>query len=113
MAKAATATATKKAPSKSEVLNSIATTTGLSKKDVAAVLEALSGEVKKNIGNRGPGAFVLPGLLKISKKKIPARAAQKGVPNPFKPGELMDRAAKPAYNKVTVRALKSLKDMVK
>ena len=26
--------------------------------------------------------------------------------NPFKPGELMDRAAKPAYNKVKVRALK-------
>jgi len=28
-------------------------------------------------------------------------------------GELMDRAAKPAYNKVKVRALKLLKDMAK
>jgi hypothetical protein len=43
----------------------------------------------------------------------PNRTAQKGVPNPFKPGELMDRAAKPAYNKVKVRALKLLKDMAK
>ncbi len=43
----------------------------------------------------------------------PARPAQKGVPNPFKPGELMDSAAKPAYNKVKVRALKLLKDMAK
>jgi hypothetical protein len=38
---------------------------------------------------------------------------QKSLPNPFKPGELMDRAAKPAYNKVKVRALKLLKDMAK
>jgi len=33
--------------------------------------------------------------------------------NPFKPGELMGRPAKPAYNKVKVRALKLLKDMAK
>ena len=51
--------------------------------------------------------------MKIEKKKIPARTAQKHVPNPFKPGEFMDRAAKPAYNKVKVRALKLLKDMAK
>ena len=46
-------------------------------------------------------------------EEVPARKAQKGVPNPFKPGELMDRAAKPAYNKVKVRALKLLKEMAK
>ena len=42
----------------------------------------------------------------------PAQPAKKGVPNPFKPGELMDVAAKPAKNVVKVRALKNLKDMV-
>ena len=57
--------------------------------------------------------IAIPGLVKIEKKKVPARAAQKGVPNPFKPGELMDRPAKPAYSKVKVRALKLLKDMAK
>ena len=57
--------------------------------------------------------IAIPGLVKIEKKRIPARAAQKGVPNPFKPGELMDRPAKPACNKVKVRALKMLKDMAK
>jgi hypothetical protein len=31
--------------------------------------------------------------------------------NTFKLGELMDRPAKPAYNKVKVRALKLRKDM--
>ena len=74
--------------------------------------DALAGEIKKNLGSRGAGAFTVPGLLKITKKKVPARAAKKNVPNPFKPGEFMDVAARPAYNKVALRALKNLKDMV-
>jgi nucleoid DNA-binding protein len=112
MAKAAAKKAPAKAPTKSEVMNSIADATGLSKKEVASVCEALAAEVKKALGNRGPGVFAIPGLVKISKKKVPARSAQKNVPNPFKPGEFMDRPARPAYNKVAVRALKNLKDMV-
>ena len=112
MAKGATATAGKKAPTKSEVLNNISAATDVARKDVSAVLEALAGEVKKALGNRGPGVFAIPGLVKISKKKVPARAAKKNVPNPFKPGEMMDVKARPAYNKVGMRALKNLKDMV-
>jgi nucleoid DNA-binding protein len=110
MAKAATPT---KPLTKTELLANIAAATGASKKEVAAVLEALAAEIKKSLGSKGAGVIVIPGLVKIEKKKIPARRAQKGVPNPFKPGELMDRPAKPAYNKVKVRALKLLKDMAK
>ncbi|HBO45886.1 MAG TPA: DNA-binding protein [Planctomycetaceae bacterium] len=106
------AKAAKKPPTKTEILTSIAAATGVSKKDVAAVLDALNAEIKKSLGARGAGAFALPGLLKIEKKKVPARPAKKGVPNPFKPGELMDVKARPAYNKIKVRPLKSLKDMV-
>ncbi len=106
------AKAAKKAPTKTEVLQSIANATDLTKKQVGAVLEALTDEVRKNLGNRGSGVFTLPGLLKIEKKKVPARPAQKGVKNPFT-GELQDRPAKPAYNKVKVRALRNLKDMAK
>jgi len=102
----------KKAPTKTEILTNIANATDLSKKDVAAVFDALADEIKKNLGARGPGSFAIPGLLKIEKKKIPARPAKKGVPNPFKPGELMDVKARPASNKVKVRPLKNLKDMV-
>ena len=106
------AKAAKKPPTKTEILTNIATATDLSKKEVAAVFDALAAEIKKNIGPRGGGSFSIPGLLKIEKKKIPARPAKKGVPNPFKPGELMDVKARPASNKVKVRPLKSLKDMV-
>ncbi len=105
------AKAAKKAPSKSEILSNIATVAGLNKKDVANVLDALSGEIKKNLGARGPGIFAIPGLVKIERKKVHARPAQKGVRNPFT-GELQDRPAKPASVKVKVRALKSLKEMV-
>jgi len=98
----------KKAPTKTEITQNIATATDLSKKQVAAVLEALTKEISKSL--RGAGVFTLPGLLKIEKKKVPARPAQKNVLNPFTK-ELQDRPAKPAYNKVKVRALRTLKDM--
>lgn len=55
--------------------------------------------------------IAIPGLVKIEKRKIPAKPARIGVPNPFKPGELMDVPAKPASTKIKVRALKSLKAM--
>jgi nucleoid DNA-binding protein len=111
MAKAATAP--KKPLTKTELMANIANAADVPKKQVAAVLEALKAEIEKSLGNKGAGAITIPGLIKIEKKKVPARKAQKGVPNPFKPGELMDRAAKPAYSKVKIRALKLLKDMAK
>jgi len=110
MAKAATPT---KPLTKTELLANIAAAAELPKTQVAAVLEALAAEIQKSLGNKGAGAITIPGLVKIEKKRVPARKAEKGVPNPFKPGELMDRPAKPAYNKVKVRALKLLKDMAK
>ena len=110
MAKAATP---KKPLTKTELMANIAAAANVSKKEVAAVLEALAAEIKKSLGNKGAGVIAIPGLVKIEKKKVPARKAEKGVPNPFKPGELMDRPAKPAYSKVKVRALKLLKDMAK
>jgi nucleoid DNA-binding protein len=110
MAKAA---APKKPLTKSQILANIAEATDVPKKQVAAVLEALTQEIKKSLSGKGAGVIAIPGLVKIEKKKVPARPAQKNVPNPFKPGEFMDRPAKPAYNKVKVRALKTLKEMAK
>jgi len=101
----------KKPMTKSELLNAISTETNLTRKQVSEVLESLSGQISRSLGNNGPGMFTLPGLVKIEKKVVPAREARHGVPNPFKPGEVMDVAAKPASTKIKVRALKNLKDM--
>ena len=96
---------------KTQVLAEISESTGLSKKQVAAVFEELSSVIDRHIRKRAVGYFTLPGLLKIKTVKKPARKARKGVPNPFKPGELMDVAAKPATTKVKILPLKKLKDM--
>jgi nucleoid DNA-binding protein len=97
---------------KSEFLKSISESTGVAKKDVSAVLEAVSDLVSKNIGKKGPGTIAIPGLVKIMVRVKPAQPAKKGVMNPFTK-ELQDRPAKPATKKVRVVPLKALKDMVK
>jgi nucleoid DNA-binding protein len=102
----------KKAPSKTEILTAIAEGCGLSKKDVAKVIEAMGTEIRKNLGKRGAGMFTIPGLVKIERKIVPAKPARKNVPDPFHPGQMRDYPAKPATVKVKVRALKNLKDMV-
>ena len=101
----------KKPPTKSEIYTQIADDTGLTKKDVAAVFESMSGLIQKNLGGRSaPGMFTLPGLLKMRVVKKPATKARKGV-NPFTGEEMMFKA-KPASKTVKVAALKGLKDMV-
>ncbi|MFK7733078.1 MAG: HU family DNA-binding protein [Pseudomonadales bacterium] len=99
--------------SKTQILGDIAEATDLSKSQVGAVMDELSSLIERHIKKRGAGEFALPGLLKIKTVKKPARKARKNVPNPFRPGETMDVAAKPASTTVKVVALKKLKEMVK
>lgn len=116
--KSAAKTSTKRKPAikekytKSAILSEIAENTDLTKKEVDAVLGELTDIIERHIKKGGTGEFTLPGLLKIKTVKKPARKARKGVPNPFRPGETMDIAAKPASTKVKVQPLKGLKEMV-
>ena len=57
---------------------------------------------------RGVGEFVLPGLLKVNLRKVPARRAGTLVRNPST-GEMVKAAAKPASVRVKIRALSKLK----
>ncbi|MFP6884502.1 MAG: HU family DNA-binding protein [Roseibacillus sp.] len=100
-----------KAATKTEILNNMAEATGFNRKQVASVLDALSGEINKGVSRSGPGQFTIPGLCKIVVQDKPATEAATR-PNPFKPGEMMDVKAKPARRVVKVRPLKNLKDMV-
>ena len=111
MAKAK-AKAPAKAMTKTQLITAISDDTDLTRRQVNEVLDSLNTHISKSMGRRGPGMFTLPGLVKIEKKKVPARKARKNVPNPFKPGEMMDIPAKPASTKIKVRALKNLKLMV-
>ncbi len=97
---------------KTQTIQSLMVSTGLSRKEVAAVLDGLADIIEGHIKKRSCGQFTLPGLLKIKTLKKPARKAKKDVPNPFRPGETMDVAARPASTAVKVTPLKRLKDMV-
>lgn len=102
-----------KAMNKTEIYKDIAESTGLSKKQVGEVFDTLGSVVSRHIRKGAAGVFTLPGLLKIKAVKKPAAAARKNVPNPFKPGELMNIPAKPASIKVKALPLKKLKEMAK
>ena len=101
-----------KARTKSQIFSEISEATDLTRKEVASVFDMMSQMMKKDLGSRGPGQFTVPGLMKVVKVHKPKRPARKNVPNPFRPGELMDIKAKPATNVVKVRPLKALKEMV-
>ena len=100
------------AMTKTQILADIAESTELTKKQVGSVLEALEGIIARHIAKGSVGSCTVPGLLKIKTIKKPAQKAKKNVPNPFRPGELMDVKAKPASTRVKVLPLKKLKDMV-
>jgi nucleoid DNA-binding protein len=99
-----------KAKSRSQVVSEIAEETGLTRKQVASVFEAMSGLIKKDLGKKGPGLFNVAGLMKIMVQRKPATKERQGI-NPFT-GEMTTFKAKPARNVVKVRPLKNLKSMV-
>ena len=99
-----------KPATKGEVYTKLATKTGLSKKQVSTVFEALTEMIGNELGKKGPGLFVVPGLLKLKVVRKPATKAKTGI-NPFTK-EPMTYKAKPARNVVKALPLKSLKEMV-
>lgn len=105
------AKAAPKPPTKTEIYTNIAEETGLTKKQVGEVFDALEGQIEKSLTGRGaPKMFTLPGLCKITVQNKPATKEREGI-NPFT-GEPTIFKAKPAKNVVKIRPLKKLKDMV-
>ncbi len=95
--------------SKGGIIKAVMDITGLGKKEVVSTLDGLSTVIELHVKSRGPGKFTMPGLLKISVVKKPARPARKGI-NPFTGEEVMFKA-KPAHKVVKIKALKKLKEM--
>jgi len=105
------AKAAPKPMTKTEIFSNIADSTGLSKKQVAEVFDALTEQIEKSLVGRGaPEIFTLPGLCKFTVAKKPATKEREGI-NPFT-GEPTIFKAKPASKNVKLRPLKKLKDMV-
>lgn len=97
-------------PTKTQILGMMAEHAEISMKQAGACLVALEALMKHSLKKGGPGAFVLPGLLKCQVIHKPATKARKGI-NPFTK-EMTTFKAKPARNVVKARPLKKLKEMV-
>ena len=96
--------------SKGQFVNAVAEKSGLSRKETNAALDAITAVVTRELGKRGPGEVVFPGLLKLTVVNKPATREHAGV-NPFTK-EPMIYKAKAARKVVKIRALKALTDAV-
>ena len=92
--------------SKSQLIEKLATSTELSKRDVKNVMETLTDvghkELKKN------GVFLVPGFAKFVVIKKPATKAREGI-NPFTKEPTIFKA-KPARRVIKARPVKAAKD---
>jgi len=101
----------KKYLTKQKLLQHIANNTGLSKRNVNSVFEVLNDTIKEHFKSGGPEKFILPGLFKLTVKKMPEQKEKIGF-NPFTKKEMIFKS-KPETRKLKVKLLKNLKEMVK
>ena len=90
------------------MINLIAEQNDIPRKAAVGVFATLESVMLGSVHPRGVGEFTLPGLLKVTLRKVPARRAGTLVRNPAT-GEMVKGAAKPASMRVKIRALSKLK----
>ena len=93
---------------KSALINLIAEQNDIPRKTAVGVYATLESVCLGSVHPRGVGEFTLPGLLKVTLRKVPARRAGTLVRNPAT-GQLVKAAAKPASIRVKIRPLSKLK----
>ena len=96
---------------KSQILAHIAEDTGLTKKQVGAVLDSLAALAVRHLQDGASGEFTIPSMgVKLSRVMKPARGERLGT-NPAT-GEKITIAARPETVAVRAMPLKALKDSV-
>jgi nucleoid DNA-binding protein len=68
--------------SKSALIGRLAEENGLTRKQASGVFDSLEGALLGSIHPQGAGSFILPGLMKVTLRKVPARKAGTLVRNP-------------------------------
>jgi nucleoid DNA-binding protein len=105
---AASARPVKETFTKAALINLIVEQNDIPRKTAVGVFATLESVMLGSVHPRGVGEFTLPGLLKVTLRKVPARRAGTLVRNPAT-GEMVKGAAKPASMRVKIRALSKLK----
>jgi nucleoid DNA-binding protein len=102
----------KKALTKSAFVAHLAEKNELTKKQIEAVLDSIIDAIKDQLGTKGPGKFVFPGLARMSLIRVKAKKGGEKKINPLNKQEYTT-VAKPAYNKVAIRPIKAIKEALK
>lgn len=97
---------------KSALIGLIAEQNEVSRKVASGMYDTLINVMMGSILPKGVGEFTLPGILKVTLRKVPARKAGTLIRNPAT-GEMMKAEARPATVRVKVRALSKLKSAAK
>jgi nucleoid DNA-binding protein len=108
----AKATGGKKPMTKSQVMSELAEATGMKKTEMVKVLDAVVGVIHAQLGKKGAGIVTIPGLARFKARPVKAVKGGEKKINPLTGGEYVTKD-KPAYTKVTVSAVKALKDALK
>jgi nucleoid DNA-binding protein len=93
---------------KSALVTLLAEENGITRQQASGVLTTLERALLGSVHPKGHGEFTLPGLMKVSLRKVPARKAGTMIRNPAT-GQMMKADAKPASVRVKIRALSKLK----
>ncbi|HKU39088.1 MAG TPA: HU family DNA-binding protein [Polyangiales bacterium] len=99
--------ATDKRMSKAQIITELSDKTGVGKKEVQSLLNELLTLVERELSDNGPGEFVVPDLVKLKVKVIPAKPAHTGL-DPFTKQE-REFPAKPASRKIKAAPAARLK----
>lgn len=103
--------AIKEKQTKSAILAAVAEETGLTKKQVQAVLQSTKALATRHLIKNGSGEFTVPEIaIKLRRVQKPARKAGMAR-NPFT-GEMVKVEARPASLSVRATAMKAIKDAV-
>jgi nucleoid DNA-binding protein len=95
---------------KAQIIAALSQESGLDKKAVNGLLDALAGLIKKELGPQGPGEVTIPNLIKLKAKATPATEDRQGI-NPFTKQPTTIKG-KPASLKIRATPVKALKDML-
>lgn len=112
MAKAKTASGKKKPLTKTQFVQYLAEKSELKKSDVVKMLDALVYAVHDQLGPKGPGKLVIPGLARLYITEVKAVKGGEKKINPLNGQEYITKP-RPAHNKVNMKPIKALKEALK
>lgn len=99
-----------KPATKAEVYGELAQKTGLTRSDIDKVFTELNVLISEELGEQGPGVFVIPGLSRLKVIRKPATPERQGI-NPFTK-EPMVIKAKPARSDIKLVVERSLTNLL-